>query len=156
MLSCIWLFVTPWTVARQTPLSMEVSRQEYWSGLPFPSPGDQTCVLCISCTGRWILYHCTTWEPWTHTEMALSTILWSWYLVKPGLRSPKSIISQLHSLHLFPYSFIQHILSSTYYVPGNVLGSEDTAISKTGKNLCPHGTCGGETTIYRILGSNKN
>ena len=31
---------TPWTVAHQTPLSMESSRQEYWSGLPFPSPGD--------------------------------------------------------------------------------------------------------------------
>ena len=34
------LFVTPWTVARQAPLSMEFSRQEYWGGLPFPSPGD--------------------------------------------------------------------------------------------------------------------
>ena len=30
----------PWTVAHQAPLSMELSRQEYWSGLPFPSPGD--------------------------------------------------------------------------------------------------------------------
>ena len=33
-------FLTPWTVASQAPLSMEFSRQEYWSGLPFPSPGD--------------------------------------------------------------------------------------------------------------------
>ena len=32
--------MTPWTVARQAPLSMEFSRQEYWSGLPFPLPGD--------------------------------------------------------------------------------------------------------------------
>ena len=39
-LSCVQLFATPRTVARQTPLSMEFSRQEYWSGLPFPSPGD--------------------------------------------------------------------------------------------------------------------
>ena len=31
---------TPWTAARQPPLSMGFSRQEYWSGLPFPSPGD--------------------------------------------------------------------------------------------------------------------
>ena len=31
---------TPWTVAGQAPLSMGFSRQEYWSGLPFPSPGD--------------------------------------------------------------------------------------------------------------------
>ena len=34
------LFATPWTVAYKAPLSMEFSRQEYWSGLPFPSPGD--------------------------------------------------------------------------------------------------------------------
>jgi len=33
-------FVTPWTVAHQAPLSMEFSGQEYWSGFPFPSPGD--------------------------------------------------------------------------------------------------------------------
>ena len=40
-LSRVQLFVTPWTnVAHQTPPSMGFSRQEYWSGLPFPSPGD--------------------------------------------------------------------------------------------------------------------
>ena len=38
--SPVWLFGTPWTVAHQAPLSMGFSRQEYWSGLPFPSPGD--------------------------------------------------------------------------------------------------------------------
>ncbi|RJF55596.1 hypothetical protein D4Z76_09305, partial [Campylobacter coli] len=36
----VGLFTTPWTVAYQAPLFMEFSRQEYWSGLPFPSPGD--------------------------------------------------------------------------------------------------------------------
>ena len=39
-LSHVQLFVTPWTVAHQALLSVEFSRQEYWSGLPFPSPGD--------------------------------------------------------------------------------------------------------------------
>ena len=39
-LSRIRLFATPWTVAHQAPLSMGFSRQEYWGGLPFPSPGD--------------------------------------------------------------------------------------------------------------------
>ena len=39
-LSRVRLFVTPWTVAHQALLSMGFSRQEYWSGLPFPSPGD--------------------------------------------------------------------------------------------------------------------
>ena len=39
-LSCVSLFATPWTVAYQAPPSMGFSRQGYWSGLPFPSPGD--------------------------------------------------------------------------------------------------------------------
>ena len=40
LFSCVQLFGTPWTVAYQAPPSMGFSRQEYWSGLPFPSPGD--------------------------------------------------------------------------------------------------------------------
>ena len=39
-LGCVQPFATPWTVAHQAPLSMEFSRQEFWSGLPCPSPGD--------------------------------------------------------------------------------------------------------------------
>ena len=39
-LSRVQLFVTPWTIAYQAPPSMGFSRQEYWSRLPFPSPGD--------------------------------------------------------------------------------------------------------------------
>ena len=40
LVTCFQLFVTPWTVAHQAPLSMKFSRQEYRSALPFPSPGD--------------------------------------------------------------------------------------------------------------------
>ena len=40
LLSRVRLFAVPWTVAYQAPPSMEFSRQDYWSGLPFPSPGD--------------------------------------------------------------------------------------------------------------------
>ena len=40
LLSHVQLFGIPWSVASQTPLSMGFSRQEYWSGLPFPPPGD--------------------------------------------------------------------------------------------------------------------
>ena len=39
-LSHVQLFVIPWTIACKAPLSMGFIRQEYWSGLPFPSPGD--------------------------------------------------------------------------------------------------------------------
>ena len=38
--SCVQLFATLWTIAHQAPLSLEFSRQEYWSDLPFPPPGD--------------------------------------------------------------------------------------------------------------------
>ena len=39
VLSRVRIFATPWTAARQAPLSMEFSTQNYWSGLPFPTPG---------------------------------------------------------------------------------------------------------------------
>ena len=48
LLSCVLLFVTPWTVACQAPLSLEFSSQEYWSGLPFPSPGDLSYLTIIN------------------------------------------------------------------------------------------------------------
>ena len=62
VLSCVQLFVTPWTVAYQVPLSIEFSRQEYWSGLLFPSLGDLpnagiTLASLISCIDSHILYH---------------------------------------------------------------------------------------------------
>ena len=75
--SCVQLFATPWTVACQASLSMEFSRKEYWSGLPFPTPEDppdpgiepkRLCVLhCqvgslllrdrgspFACTAQWL------------------------------------------------------------------------------------------------------
>ena len=65
--SCVHLFATTWTVAHKVSLSMEYSRQEYWSGLPFLSPGDlpdlDTETEClVFCIERQILYHCATWE----------------------------------------------------------------------------------------------
>ena len=62
LLNRVSFSVTPWTVAHQSPLSVESSRQEYWSGLPFPTPGltslprDQTHVSSVSCICRQILY----------------------------------------------------------------------------------------------------
>ena len=41
MLSCVWLFAIPWTIARQASLTLGFTRQEFWRGLPFPSPGDR-------------------------------------------------------------------------------------------------------------------
>ena len=47
-LSHVWLLATPWTVAHQAPLSMGFSRQEYWSGVPLPSPNSSCRYLKIS------------------------------------------------------------------------------------------------------------
>ena len=61
--SCIWLCAHLWTVAHQAPPSTRFSRQEYWSGLPRPPPGDLsnpgiwTHVSCVSCIGRQVLCH---------------------------------------------------------------------------------------------------
>ena len=59
--SCVQLFATPWTVARQAPLSIGFSRQEYWNGLSCPPPGDlpdtgikPTSLMSVSCIGRWV------------------------------------------------------------------------------------------------------
>ena len=63
VLSCSEVSVSlwpPWTVARQAPLSMEFSRQEYLSGLPFPTQGifptQGGHISCVSCIGR-LIYH---------------------------------------------------------------------------------------------------
>ena len=66
VLSCfshVRLFVTLWTAACKAPLPMGFSMKEYWSGLPFPSPGDlpnpgiKAISLKFTCLGRQVLYH---------------------------------------------------------------------------------------------------
>jgi len=65
-LCCAQSCPTLWTVARQATLSMEFSRQEYWSGLPFSilrdllDVGNRTRVSHVSCIGRQILFHSAT------------------------------------------------------------------------------------------------
>ena len=71
-LCSVWLFVTPWTVAYQASPSIGFSKQEYWSGLPFPTPGeysqpgDQTRISCI---GRCVVQHWATWEVLTTLDL---------------------------------------------------------------------------------------
>ena len=67
LLSRVLLFVTPWTVACRAPLSVGFPRQEYWSALPFSTPGYLPNPRIepaspVSWVGRRILCHCTTWE----------------------------------------------------------------------------------------------
>ena len=81
-LSRVQLFAAPWTVAHQPPLAMEFSRQEYWSGLPFPSLGDipdpgiePTCAAPPVLAGKFF----TTTEPpgksfdhWLHQKSKIN------------------------------------------------------------------------------------
>ena len=67
--SLIWFFATPWTVALQVPPSMGFSRQEYWSGLPCPPPGDlpdpgiePTSLISPALTGGFFTTR-ATWQP---------------------------------------------------------------------------------------------
>ena len=68
LLSCDELFVTPWTVVHQVPLSVEFSRQEYWSGLPFsipgdfPDPGIEPASLASPALAGGFFTTSTTWE----------------------------------------------------------------------------------------------
>ena len=66
VLSHVQLFATLWTIAHQAPLSMEFSRQEYWSGLPFPplgyfpNPGKILCLESLALVGGF--FTAATWE----------------------------------------------------------------------------------------------
>ena len=92
--SRVLLFVIPWTVAHQAPLTMGISRQEYWSGLPWPPPGDLP-------------------DPGTEPESPASPALQAGSL--PAEPPGKPIFSVTHfTKHCIPY----HIstLQETYYM----------------------------------------
>ena len=74
LLSHVQFFLLPWTVAHQAPLSMAFSRPEYWSGLPFPSPGDSldTGIKPTSpALASWFFTNSTTWE----------ALIYGWWLL---------------------------------------------------------------------------
>ena len=72
VLSPVWLFATLWTGTCQAPLFMELSRHEYWSGLPFPTPGDlpdpriKSMSLASHALAGGFFTNCTTWEAHIH------------------------------------------------------------------------------------------
>ena len=111
VLSCfsrVWLFATLWTVVRQAPLSMEFSRQEYWSVFSCPPPGDLPNPgiepVSPALTGR-LFTTSTTWEtpPTSIQHFKMSTgILDTWNLVKwyHGWRSLSIKLSAMMECHI--------------------------------------------------------
>ena len=71
LLSCVQLLVTPWTVARQAPMPMGFPRQEYWSGLPFPSRG-----IGDANSHRFILVTWTTNLRWGPIVLFQNAVFW--------------------------------------------------------------------------------
>ena len=85
LFSCIWLCATLWTIARQTPLSMDFSTQEYWSGLPFPSS-------IIKIGNLNLLGSCAVATAHLHSaSYSLLTIYYNWFWNVSGLSNLWSI-----------------------------------------------------------------
>ena len=72
---------TPWTVVHQAPLSRGFPSQEYWSGLPFPTPGDlphpgfKPCLLL----GKQVHKHSATWEASCLSQQAACSLFWGFF-----------------------------------------------------------------------------
>ena len=110
-LSCVRLFVTRWTVAYQAPLSLGFSRQEHWSGLPFPSPKQESEIesevaqLCltlkeISNFSNWLFSSISLHWSLSKALLFLLAILWNSVFKWVYLSFPPLLFASLLS-HLF-------------------------------------------------------
>ena len=138
-LSCVRLFVTPWTVAHQAPLSVGFPRQEHWSGMSFLSPGDlpnpgikPTSLVSPALAGRFFYHWCHLGSPlggfealvvvvqslshiqlfvtpWTAACQASLTFTISWCLLR--LMSIESVMPTILSSGV-PFSCLQSFPAS--------------------------------------------
>ena len=105
--SSVWLSVTLWTIACQTPLSMGLSRQGYWSGLPYPSPRDLpdpgielTSLMSPALAGGFFTtsttweYSCSTWQILAQPELPWLDLWGEWCVPSYSWLSGE-VISQL-------------------------------------------------------------
>ena len=125
VLSCfsrVQLCETPWTMAHQTLLSMGFSRQEHWSGLPFPSPGifptQGSNPGLLHC--RWSLHHWATGQP-PKLWGVFKTIWYSWLSAPPKVPQftgswAKSLAYNLHSTRAREMIYIQETTSQLSYM----------------------------------------
>ena len=105
-LSHVWLIVTPWTVAYQAPTSMEFSRQEYWSGFPFPSPEDWTQGLPLC---RQMLYLLSHIQSNTIIGQSLNHVQ---LFAAPGFAACQASLSFTVSWGLLKLMFIESVMPS--------------------------------------------
>ena len=98
--SHVWLFVTPRTIAHQAPPSMGFSRQEYWSGLPFPSLGDLNVYLETSSSQSPV-----SWTAFLYSFGA-ENIRWGWW----GRRKGRQLEEKRGTIHEMSMSSCLHSL----------------------------------------------
>ena len=109
--SHVWLFVTLWTVAHQAPLPMGLSRQEYWSGLPFPPPG-QFSSFWINAPGlKWSEW----WQIWISSPNLFSGLLTHMPLESKGNHSESKSICSLVGLFTYKYPFWPSFSSVSHF-----------------------------------------
>ena len=123
--SCVWFFVTLWALAHQAPLSMGFSRQEYWSGLPFPPQGDlptpgiePMSLMSLALAGRFFTPR-TTWG---------AQVL---VLFVPCIIEPR----QTHLFGIVSSSVSQLCLLSTYWMQRNMPLKWPHHFLQSGKSL---------------------
>jgi len=114
--SHVWLCATPWTAAHQAPLSTEFSRQEHWSGLPFPSPMHESEKWKWSCS---VVSDLAT--SWTAAYQAPLSLKFSRQEYWSGVPLPSLIHICIHTyicvhIHiLFQTLFLYRLLQNIYY-----------------------------------------
>ena len=122
-LSRVWLVTAPWTVAHQAPLSMEFSRQEHWSGLPFLTPGDLPDPGIKSTSSALASGFLTTEPRGKPVEIGLEISVWptenssSTLLAQSSflpIMSIKKLLSFIYSFSIYSLGGIKSLSKSTW------------------------------------------
>ena len=104
VLSRVSLFVIPWTVALQAPLSMEFSRQGYWNSLPFPAPGDLshagTEPLSLACPGLAGGFFTTVSPGKPHSENKIQTVLSKVHFIYASWEEVSQCLVHFYFVHI--------------------------------------------------------
>ena len=112
--SRVWLFETPWTVARQVPLSLRSPRQEYRSGLPFPSTGDllDPSIQLISPASPASAGEFFTTEP-PGKPIANNTVLYIWKvlreLILPREKTIATVMWRMFTSHFTIHTYVKSL-----------------------------------------------
>ena len=97
-LNHVWLFLAPWTIVCQAPLSMELPRQEYWSALPFPPPGDSLALY------SGIKPEFLVWQEAHNTTLTTHTAnTWNFFQIVKNSNVDKVTSFWAHLVHSFPW-----------------------------------------------------